>query len=516
MSHSAKNKRIAINSLFLYLRMLFVVGVSIYTSRIVLNNLGVTDYGIYGIVSGVVAALGFINASISGATSRFITYAIGTGNQKYLEQIFSTIKFIHYGLALLLFILSETVLLWFLSHKIVIPVTRIDAAFWAFQCSVISSVITVINIPCTAQVMAYERMKTFAYISIFEVLSKLGMVYLLEIGGGFDKLVFYSVSLLVVQLLVRLLYIIYCTKSFAESRARVRYEPAVGKEMLMFSFWSVSGNLALVGYTQGINILLNIFFGPLVNAARSLAVQVQASVVTVLQSFQMAVRPQIVKSYANEDWEHMYRLVAYMSRFGFYISVLLVFPLLISLEPILSVWLVEVPHYTVELITVLLFIELLTPLKGGILAAIHATGDLKKFQIYESSLLLSIVPLAYIALRWFDISPHGVMLIYGMVEFVCLFVRVWIVLPKIGMSWQYYIREVVKPVIIVALVSGVFYYFFPSLSAEASLLEVLLSSLVVVSILLGFLLTLGLRRSERLYVQTFVVTSVKKLWLKLV
>lgn len=513
MNQFSNNKRIAINSLFLYLRMLFVMGVSIYTSRVVLNTLGVMDYGIYSVVSGVVAALGFINTSISGATSRFITYAIGLERREYLYQIFSTIKFIHYVLAAFLFLLCETILLWFLYYKIVIPVERMDAAFWAFQCSVLSSVITVTNIPYTAQVLAHEKMGVFAYISIFEVLSKLGIVYLLAIGR-LDRLVLYSVLLLFVQLLVRLLYTIYCTKTFEETRVKIRYESAIGKEMLTYSFWTVGGNLAVVGYTQGISILLNIFFGPVVNAARSLAVQVQASVVTVLQSFQMAVRPQIVKSYANENWNDMHRLVVYSSKFGFYISVLFIFPLLICIQPILHIWLIEIPPYTAELIAVMLFAELLTPIKGGMLAAIHATGDIKRFQLYESSILLLVVPLSYISLRWFHSTPQVTILIYAFVELICLFVRAWIVLPKIRMSWRYYLSEVMKPIIFISMAMGPLYYFFPMLPNDVSLLEVFVSSFSLDLFLLIILYIIGLNRYERSYASDFVLSFLRKLWVK--
>lgn len=305
---SDNNKRIAKNTLFLYFRMLLMMGISLYTSRVVLKTLGVEDYGIYNVVGGIVAMFGFINGSMSSATQRYITFALGKGDKKRLQTVFCTTLQIHVLIAGIIVLLGETIGLWFLYSKMQIPIDRMNAAFWVLQASIIDSAIKVISVPYNADIVAHEKMSAFAYISILEAVLKLAIVYVLVVFV-FDKLILYAFLLLTVQILIRFCYSSYCNKHFEETKYRHIWDKALLKEMIGFAGWSMFGNLAAVLFGQGLNMLLNVFFGPVVNAARGIAVQVQIAIQQFVGNFQMALNPQITKTYATHKFESMHRLM---------------------------------------------------------------------------------------------------------------------------------------------------------------------------------------------------------------
>ena len=318
---SDNNKRIAKNTLLLYVRMLFMMGISLYTSRVVLNTLGIEDYGIYNVVGGVVAMFGFINGSMSSATQRYITFALGKGDKQRLQTVFSTTLQIHTLIALIIILLGETIGLWFLYNKMQIPADRMDAAFWVLQCSIISTVVMIVSVPYNADIIAHEKMSAFAYISILEVVLKLMIVYMLVIFS-FDKLILYSFLILSIQVLIRFCYSIYCNRHFEETKYKNVWDKSLFKEMTGFAGWSMFGNLAGVLFNQGLNMLLNVFFGPVVNAARGVAVQVQNAVQQFVGNFQMALNPQITKTYAQGDLESMHKLMYRSAKFSFFFTIL--------------------------------------------------------------------------------------------------------------------------------------------------------------------------------------------------
>lgn len=282
---SDNNKRIAKNTLLLYFRMLFMMAVSLFTSRVVLNTLGVEDYGIYNVVGGVVAMFGFINGSMSSATQRYITFALGKGDKENLQKVFCTALQIHVLIAVLIVVLGETVGLWFMYTQMQIPTDRMDAAFWVLQRSIASTVIMIISVPYNADIVAHEKMSAFAYISILEAVLKLAVVYMLVVFSS-DKLILYAFLILAVQLLIRLCYSRYCNRHFEESKYRHVWDKSLFKEMTGFAGWSMFGNLSSVLFSQGLNMLLNVFFGPVVNAARAVAVQVQSAIQQFVTNFQ--------------------------------------------------------------------------------------------------------------------------------------------------------------------------------------------------------------------------------------
>ena len=322
---SENNKRIAKNTLLLYVRTLIVMLITLYTSRIVLNTLGVTDYGIYNVVGGVVAMFGFINGSMSSATQRYITFALGAGNRNNLQKVFSIALQIHALISVLIVILGETVGLWFMYTQMQIPADRMDAAFWVLQCSIASTVIMIISVPYNADIVAHEKMSAFAYISILEAVLKLSIVYMLVVFS-YDKLIVYAFLVLAVQLLICLCYSRYCYRHFEESKYHHVWDKSLFKEMTGFAGWSMFGNLSAVLYSQGLNMLLNVFFGPVVNAARAVAVQVQSAIQQFVSNFQMALNPQITKTYAKGEMHEMHKLMFRSARFSFYLLFLLSLP----------------------------------------------------------------------------------------------------------------------------------------------------------------------------------------------
>lgn len=448
------NRRIAKNTVALYFRMILVMCVSLYTSRVVLQTLGIEDYGIYNVVGGVVTMLGFLNGTLSGAGSRFITFALGKDNMEEVRKTFSTVLFIHILLSIFILILAETIGLWFVCNKLVIPTERMSAALWVYHCSILSTIVSLLSVPYNALIIAHERMTAFAYISIVEVVMKLLIVFLL-MYIPMDKLAVYAVLILLVQVLIRIIYNIYCICHFDESKEKPRYHPILFKEIIVYAGWTLNGYVAIIGYTQGLNVLLNLFFGPVVNAARGIAVQVQSAVNQFVSGFQTAVKPQIIKSYASDDLTHMHQLIIALSKYGVYLMLLIVFPLYICINPILHLWLGVVPEYTADFVRIMLLVAMVEPLRGAMISGIHATGDIRKFQIWEGTILLSIVPIAYFLLKVFHITPTMVIGVYFAVELIAQYIRMHIVLPKIRMSRILYFKKALLPLVLPILFSAI-------------------------------------------------------------
>ena len=504
-----KNKRIAKNTLFLYFRMLLTMIISLFTSRVILKNLGVEDYGIYNVVGGVITMLNFITNSLSGAESRFITFELGKGDIEKLKSTFSAIIFINYGLAFLILLLGETIGLWFVQNKLVIPEDRVVASLWVYQCSIITAIISILSTPYNSLIISHEKMSVFAYISIIEVVLKLVIVYFLMLSP-YDKLVVYSILLLCVQLFIRFIYTKYSSRYFEESRVRPTWNAGLFKEIGSYSLWTMNGNLAIVGYTQGINILLNMFFGPLVNAARGIAVQVQTAALTFVQNFLVAINPQIIKSCAVEDYSYMHKLVIAASKYGFFLMLIIAFPLIVLVDPILKLWLGSVPEYTTTFVLIMLYASLLSPLSRTLVTAINATGNIKKFQIFEGTSLLMVVPIAYVMLKLFNISPEAVMWVYIGVEIFTQLIRMVIVLPAIHMEFRLYIKSVLFPILVPFLYFEliIHMHFIPiviSFLEIIGFISILCLSLTIVIIIFG------LNQNERLMFKTQTENFVKKL-----
>ncbi len=446
------NKRIAKNTLLLYFRMLFMMGIALYTSRVVLATLGVEDYGIYNVVGGIVAMFGFINGSMSSATQRYITFALGKGDKVRLSTIFSTTLQIHTFIAGIIMLLGETVGVWFLYNKMQIPPDRIDAAFWVLQCSIISSFVMVVSVPYNACIVAHERMSAFAYISILEAVLKLVIVCLLVVSP-FDKLIVYAILLLAVQVLICFCYSIYCNRHFEETKYRHVWDKPLFREMTSFAGWSMFGNLSAVFFGQGLNILLNVFFGPVVNAARGVAVQVQNAILQFVGNFQMALNPQITKNYAKGEMQEMHKLMFRSARFSFFLLFFLSLPVLFETEFILRVWLKTVPENTVTFLRIMICTSLIYTCANPMIVANQATGKVKKYQAVCGTTLIMILPISYVLLK-LGLPAYSVFIVHFVMECVCQLARMTMLRPLIGLRIRDYVTHVYSKVFIVVALSA--------------------------------------------------------------
>ena len=494
MSNSANNKRIAKNTLLLYVRMLFGMLVSLYTSRVILQTLGVEDYGVYNVVGGVISMFTFLNGAMSSATSRYITFEIGKGNMEQLKKVFSTSLQIHAIIALLIVILGETVGLWFLMNELVIPEGRMDAAMWVYQCSVVTAVVTIMSVPYNADIIAHEKMSAFAYISVLEIILKLAIVYLLVVLP-FDKLKVYAVLVLMVGLLIRYIYTRYCHKHFEESHYIHRRDKPLLKEMSSFAGWSFWGNLAGILYAQGLNMMLNIFFGPVVNAARGIATQIQGVVQQFVGNFQMALNPQITKTYASGELDKMHSLMFRSARFSFMLLFFLSLPIMLETSYILTLWLGIVPENTVIFARIIIAISLIYTIANPCVIANQATGKVKVYQAVVGGLLLLILPISYIVLKM-GAPAYSVFIVHFCVESVAQFARMYMLRNMIDLPLWSYVKNIYLPIMGVVLLSIVLPLLVYSNMQEGFIRLLAVGMTCVISVAMTSLF-IGMTRNER-------------------
>lgn len=345
-TNNDNNKRIAKNTMLLYVRMLFTMAVTLYTSRILLNELGVEDFGIYNVVGGIVTMFSLLSGSLSASISRFITFELGQENVAKLKTIFSTSVNIQIILSLIIIFIAEIIGVWFLNAKMNIPAERMEAANWVLQCSILTFAVNLISVPYNASIIAHEKMSAFAYISILEVTLKLLVCYCLYISL-FDKLISYAVLLLTISIIIRFVYGVYCKRHFDECRYHLILDKELFKRMANFAGWNFFGNGAYLLNTQGINILMNLFFGTTVNAARGIATQVESAVQAFVGNFTTALNPQITKNYAKGNKEYLFELICRGAKYSYFLMFFFVVPIVVETPYILKLWLKIVPDYAV-------------------------------------------------------------------------------------------------------------------------------------------------------------------------
>jgi len=394
------NKRIAKNALMLYIRMFFALIVGLYTSRVVLATLGVEDYGIFGVVGSIMAMLDFLNASMSGATSRFLTFELGRGDKKKLAETFSSALIVHIGIALLVFILAETVGLWFLCNKLVIPESRMGAAHWVYQCSILSAMLAITQAPYNASIIAHEKMGVYAYVEILNVTLKLLIVYLLVIGN-FDKLKLYAILVLVVSVLIMLIYRIYCIRKFKETHFHFIWKKDILKSLLSFSGWNLYGNLGGMVQQQGTNFVINFFFGVVMNAAVSIGLTVANSVNRFGANIMVAFRPQIIKNYSQGNKEEMKKLTILAIKIIMFIYCIVAVPVYVETENLLELWLVKVPEHAVVFCRLFLISIFFETIRYVLIIDIHASGNVKWVSFFSGTLFILVPFVTYI---WFKLG----------------------------------------------------------------------------------------------------------------
>ena len=397
-SSKTNNSQIAKNTLFLYVRMLVTMGITLYTSRVILQVLGVDDYGIYQSVGGIVGFLSFLNTALSTGSSRFITFGLGEGNLEKLKKIFSTTLTGHIILASIIIILAETVGLWFLHNKLIIPADRMLAAEWVFHFSIITVFFTLTQVPYNACIIAHEKMKIFAYVSIVDAVCKLLIVYALLIGT-MDKLILYAILHCALQLSILTFYRFYCTKQFHEARFKFCLDKPILKEIVGFSGWSLFANSARALNNQGIILLLNMFFTPAIVTARSISLQVEMTAYQFMTNFQTATVPQIVKRYAQQDYSGSKALLLNMTRFSFYLMLLLAVPIFFSAEQLLSLWLEVVPPYTTIFLRIIIIQSLFQVFDTSFYKALYAKGRLRENALLSPSCLFINFAVVYVLFK---------------------------------------------------------------------------------------------------------------------
>lgn len=384
--------------MMLYIRMLASMVVSLYTSRVVLQVLGASDYGVYGVVGGVVAMFGFLNASMAGATSRFLTFEIGRGDKEKLSTTFSMAFYEHLAIALAVLLICESFGIWFVNNKLVIPADRMDAANWVFQLSILSMVVSVTQVPYNASIIAHEKMDVYAYVELANVFLRLLIVYLLKFVL-FDKLILYAILTLSVSVVVAFTYRFYCVRHFEECHLRWVWDGSQLKSMLSFSGWDLYGNMSVTARTQGVNMLINIFFGPIANAASSIATSVQGAVLGFANNVLTAVKPQIIKYYAQEEIKEMIRLISNSIRLNALILMFLTVPLITELPFVIRIWLGEVPYYVIEFCTFTLLYNFVASMSSVLVTGVHATGRIIRPSLINGSLYLLVIPFTYFAFK---------------------------------------------------------------------------------------------------------------------
>ena len=498
MPNSENNKRIAKNTILLYFRMLLTMGVSLYTSRIVLNILGIEDFGIYNVVGGVVLMFSFLNSSMSSATQRFLSFELGKNDYTQLKKVFSMSVNIHAIIALAIFILAETIGLWFLNAKLVIPLERLEAANWVYQFSILSFMITVLSVPYNATIIAYERMKIYAYVSFVEVILKLIIVFAL-VWLGFDKLKMYATLVFSVSIIILIIYRTYCKRNFTETSYQFFWEKSLYRTLMNYAGWNLFGNVASVTFNQGINIMLNIFFGPAINAARAIAYQINSAVNGFVINFQMAMNPQIIKSFASGETKYMHQLIYQGAKYSFFLLFTLTLPILLETEIILKLWLKIVPEYTVIFTRLVLVNVLIDCISGPLMTAAQASGKIKLYQSVVGGLLLLILPLSYLFLK-LGFSPEVTLYISICISIIALFSRLWIIGPLVNLTIQKFSQYVLIRVLLVAFVSLILPMIIKS-SIDNELIRffsVCIVSLISVSITIYWI---GLRNAEQIFMK---------------
>lgn len=507
MSIHQNNKKIVKNTLALYFRQIITMVVALFTSRVVLQTLGVTDYGINNVVGGVVAMFGFISSTLMGITQRFITVEIGKGSHiSVLRKIFSTSMVLHILAAVAVLILAETVGLWFLNNKLVIPAERMIAANWVYQFAVFGFILSLLNAPLMALIISHEDMHIYGYMGIFDVVARLLTVYLLVIVNA-DKLMFLALFGFIVSCLVWTFYAVYCRKKYKEAKFSFAWDKSLAKEIGGFGGWTLSSSFFVVLKTQGVNIILNMFFGPVVNAARGIANTVDMALLSFGNNFRQALNPQLMKSYSANNKEQMWSLAERGTRMTYFMFLIFSVPVLLKTEFILKTWLGIVPEYAV-IFTRLMLIEILlnTGILGTLSFIINATGKVKAYCIIANINSVAIFVFSYIVCKM-GYEPYYVFIIPILTR-LPVTIAVFALLKKlVDFSILFFTKKAFLPMFFVSVISIVPFYFVDKLFSES----ILHSAIIIIASMLWtgiIIMTIGLKRTERIKAIDFIKRKI--------
>lgn len=507
-SNKENSKRIAKNTLLLYIRLIFTMAVGLFTSRVILATLGVEDYGVYNVVAGFVMMFSFFTSSLGAAISRFLTYELGKGESSKLQRIFSTSVNVQLLLSLAILILAEAIGVWFVNHKLNIPVDRLYAANWAFQCAILSFIFNLISVPYNAAIIAHERMSAFAYISILEVTLKLVIVYVLYISP-IDKLITYSILFATVSLIIRLVYGEYCRKHFAECRYQAVIDKPMLKEITGFAGWNLLGSGAYLFNTQGVNIVMNLFFGVTVNAARGIATQVEGVVRQFVTNFTTALNPQITKSYAAGNMEYMYTLVCRGAKYSYFLMLVFAVPFMFEADIILKLWLDNVPEYTSIFLRLTMIGTLCDVLGNSTANACWATGKVKKYYLWVGSIGSLVFFISY-GLFAIGFPAYTSYLVFIFIYIILIFVKLYIIKGLIDFPVAMFYKETLVRILPVTFITFII-VLIPFEVMDSSITRLLITVVFSAVTLGGSIYLIGLEKSER----TLVNNKLLSIWNKI-
>lgn len=493
-------KRLLKNTLFLYLRMIFVLLVSLYTVRAILDLLGVEDYGIYNVVGSVVGMFTFLNGTLATSSQRFFSIALAKNDYKELNKVFCLNLTVFGFFVIILIIIAETVGLWFVNNKLTIPSERMFAANIVYQFSIIACAISIIRVPYTALVIAHEKMSAFAYIGIYEAIFKLIIVFVLTVIS-WDRLMLYGVLVFISSTTVSILYFLYCKKNFKESSFHLFWDKTEFIKLFSFSGWHFLGTTSNIIRGQCINILLNIFFSPVVNAARAIAYQVNGVVTQFTESFCVAVKPQLYKSYSAGEFQNLYKLINQSTILSVFLSSVLAIPLMINSQFILSLWLKNVPDFTVQFTTIVLVTGLIESTNTSAIVPALATGNIKKFEIVTGTLAIANLPISYIALK-LGAPAYVTMLIASCLAFITMIWRAFLLKDLINLPYLKYLSVIFRLTIATSL-SGVCSYLITE-NNTTDFLSLILSSILSVIIISFFYFIIVLGQNEKVILFNYI------------
>lgn len=489
------NKRIAKNSVFLYIRMLVIMVVSLYTSRVILASLGVENFGIYNVVGGIVSLFAFINGAMSQTTQRYIAYELGYNNGINIKKVFSSCMLMHILIALIVLIFAETIGLYILNNYLIIPKDRLYAANWVYQFSIMSSIIMILSTPYNGAIVAYEHMKVFAYISLLDAVLRLLTAFIISYSIG-DNLIFYAFLLFVVQLIIRGSYSLYCKRNMPAIRFNLDVDKKKFKSMLGFTSWTMFNNLSIIACTQGINLLLNVFFTPIVNAARGIAMQVELAVSSFSKDLQVAINPQIIKSYSIKDLDRYYSLIHASSKYSFFLFFIIAVPILLETDYILSLWLTIVPEYTIDFTRIIIIVSLINILVNPINVGVSATGKIKRFQIVSGILLISILPISFFVFKHYP-NPILVFVVYLGMSLIVYGYKLYYAFKNIKLNLYFYFKQVLLRILGASTIAFFFSFMFKKVLIVKTFIELVFMSLSYVLICLSVIFLVGLNMNEK-------------------
>ena len=504
---ATSNKTIAKNTMFLYIRMARVMVVTFYTSRVILAVLGASDYGIYNVVGGIVTMLAFLNGALSSSSSRFLTYELGTGNMEQLKKTFSASLNLHIAVSVLVFIVGETIGLWFFYEKLVIPEERMNAAFWVYQISIFTTMVSFTQVPFNASLIAHENMSVYAYVGLYEAISKLLIVYLLLISP-FDHLIVYAVLLMLNSFGVQMFYRFYTRRNYEECRFRWVKDKVLYKKLSIYSGGDLFGNCAVICQNQGINILLNLFFGPVVNAARAITFQIQGALNQFVNNFLTAVRPQVVKSFAAKDYDRMYGLTFTAAKYSYLLMLALMLPLCFEISFVLKIWLGDnIPDCTYEFTIIVMITYLMETFHTASLMSYHAIGRIKTGNVIGGTMMILALPVSYLCLK-LGLPPYSVFMVVFCINFIQMFLGWWLIRRYVTFEWNTLIKNTYLPTILITVMSCIMPYII-ILNMTESWLRFFI---VIVSIELPlFFLTyfIAIEKEDRIKINNLIYNKIK-------